>query len=227
MIAMRSSLLCSCLSAVLLAAVHLPADELKYVSSDPPQGANDDGRLEDEVGTAYYVYEDRSPDHHASGWMPGGDIALAQTLESTEAPRRGKHCYKAECDLKTDPWMGVAWLLGGTWTPKKKLDLLEKIGAKKGDPVVLRFWAKSPGRATVQFMVGAAPEDSVILAYESGWLKLAPDWTRHQIDLTGADLSGSVCPFLWVVDREHSGKGKVVLFLDDVYLTKLKAPPKK
>src|SRR4051794_40083221 len=108
MIARRSALLCSCLVVVLLVGGLVPANERKYVPSGPPRGARADARPENEVGPAYYIYEDKSVAHQASGWMPGGDIALSHTLESTDTPRRGKYCYRAECNLKDDPWMGVA-----------------------------------------------------------------------------------------------------------------------
>ena len=69
----RTALLCSCLGVVLAIGGVVPADEKpKYVPSGAARDAKGDARPEDEVGQTYYVYADDSPDHQASGWMPGG-----------------------------------------------------------------------------------------------------------------------------------------------------------
>lgn len=220
-------------AAVVILPALLPAvaeDGPRYVPRGSPRNAKE-RQATDEVGRPFHVYDEAEGDYKASGWMPHGDIALSHSLTCADGPQRGKVCYKATCDLTKDDWMGVAWLLDGKWEPERKLDLFAKLDARPGDPIVLRFWARSADAdgTTVQFKAGGAPTDSLRPAVSTGWVTLGRDWKRYQIDLTGKhrDLSATTCAFLWVVNQPSSGVKKISFQVDNVYFVRLRERPRE
>ena len=117
-------------------------------------------------------------------------------------------------------------LLEGKWEPETAFNAFAALGAEKGDPIKCRFWARSADGAAVQFKVGGVVtgkiRDSITFPLASEWIELGPAWTRYEIELTGADLSSMVGPFLWTVDRLHNGNKDVSFDLDTIYFVKTK-----
>jgi hypothetical protein len=218
--------------AVLVLLVLAPQLRAQYVPSAPPLRDGGGGKAEtqadDEVGQPYYVFDDKIHHFSPGGYMPGGDIRVSQSQVCETEPHRGKYCYRVVCDLRQDAWMGIAFLPGGKWTPVLKIDVFEKLGgAKKGDPIVLRFWARSPNGATVQFKVGGIDEDSVQFPVASQWVHLTKDWRKYTLDLTGQDLSGLRAGFMWVINIDNNPRLERPEFCtDDIYFTKVKARPR-
>jgi hypothetical protein len=192
----------------------------------PKRDAKKDANAErplDEVGERYYIYDDDTKAFQPGGWMPTGEIGLAQSAKFAERPYRGKSCYRAVADMHNDPWMAVAFLPGGSFQPIKKINMFEQLGTRKGNPIVLRFWARSPDHATVQLKVGGLDEDSMTFARFTPWVTLTPDWKLYTIDLTGEDLSGLRGGLIWVIDQNHNlGKERAEFHLDEVYFTRIR-----
>ena len=146
---------------------------------------------DDEVGTPYYVYDDEAHEFAPGGWMLTGDILLSQSVAFEKHPRRGQRCYRAEYQLRLDhPWMAVSFVPGGALEPIQKVNVFKELGARPGEPVALRFWARSPDGAIVRFKVGGLDEDTLKGVEPSPWLELGPEWQLYTFNLTGRDLTG-------------------------------------
>jgi hypothetical protein len=175
-----------------------------------------------EAGTPYDVFDEQDSDFRAGGWMPHGGPGLRTEIDCRDGPRFGEVCYRAKCDLSNDPWRGDAWLLDGEWEhAKPRVDLFRKLSASRGDRIVIRFWARSPEAATVEFKGAGSGSfaPSVVL-------ELTPEWRQYQIDLTGKDLSVG-CIFLWVMDRQRnpSWRGRTfTLYLDRIRIARVERP---
>lgn len=174
----------------------------------------------DEVGPRYYIYDDKPAEFVPSGLMPDGR-GVAQNVHCDENPRRGKYCVRTTHRPADNSWAGVAWLLDGQWFPTRKLNLYEKVGAQRGNPIVLRFYARSKQKAWIEFSSGGGKGDSlrdklypgvgpakveefpgafrVLLPHAPG-ITLAADWRRYDVDLTGQDLSAVVQVFASVAN---------------------------
>lgn len=185
----------------------------------------------DEVGARTYVYrDDGSPREFVpAGWMPDGTGMSMSTAEK-DAPHSPPDCIRIRCQLSEKPWLGVYFLLQGEWEPKQRFNLIEKLAAKKGDPITCRFWARSKDKAVVQFKVGGVTKgdisDSLAFPIATNWLTLTPDWKRYEIDLTGKDLSSLVGGFLWVCDRAHNEERDINFDLDTIYFVRVKGSSK-
>ncbi len=191
---------------------------------------------EDEVGDRIYIWQDdgKPGKFLPTGWMPDGQ-GITQSTAETDSPHTKPHCLRLGCQLSAKPWVGIYFLLEGEWEPRGSFNLIEKLGAKQGEPIVCRFWARSKEknekeRAQVQFKVGGVTKgqvkDSLKFPVSSPWVKLGPEWKMYEIDLTGKDLSSLVGAFVWVCDRAHNGEKDIGFDLDDIYFVRLKAQPK-
>lgn len=195
-------------------------------------GADDSSDMvkqEDEIGVRYYVYKDADlPGLFVpSGVMPDGAGVLQDTA-SMFSPRSGTHCIRTSCQLSAKPWVGVYFLLSGKWRPSTNCNLFSELGAKKGDTVRCRFWARSKDQAIVQFKIGGVLEgqvsDSLRFPASLPPIKLTPEWKMYEIDLSGKDLTSLVGGFLWTCERANNGDRDVNFDLDEIYFTKVKDP---
>jgi hypothetical protein len=167
--------------------------------------------LDDEVGPRLVLYDEG---HRAgfvpSGWMPDGR-GLAQNVHCEDSPHSGKYCVRTAYRAADNPWAGIAWLLDGAWFPKREFNLYEKLRAHQGDPIVLRFWARSKQGARIEFCAGGGNGDSIrfklcpfaermeklplldgkedSMRLPARDVELSAQWERFQIDLSDADLS--------------------------------------
>jgi hypothetical protein len=149
-------------------------DAPRYVPRENPgRGEAAAAEPRDEVKT-YTIFDERVLDFHPSGWMPDGK-GIAQSTSYKVKPHSGKVCYQGRYKLDANPWVGVSFLLDGKWeNHSRKVDLFRELGARKGDPIVLRFWARSPDGATAKFGVGS-DKDSLVFPVETDWLRLGPN----------------------------------------------------
>jgi hypothetical protein len=193
-------------------------------------GPSDDRQWpKDELGTRYIVYDDKTLDFQFTGVMPNGK-GVAQRVRFEDKPWRGAACYRAMYQLDEHPWVAVAAMLDGVWEPKRKFNMFEKLEAKKGDRIVVRFYARSPDGAVAQFKVGGLDGDSLDFAIGTDWIKLGQEWKMYEIDVTDkparhADLSALRGAFMWVMDREHNAdreRKHAEINLDDIYFTRLR-----
>jgi hypothetical protein len=181
----------------------------------------------DEVGSRVYVHKDANTPglFIPSGVMPDG-TGVSQNIAEADRPHDGKDCIRIKCELSAKDWVGVYFLLSGKWEPSQPFDLLDRLGASKGDPIRCRFWARSADSAVVQFKVGGVlvggVRDSLKYPSSSEWVKLTPEWKMYEIDLTGDDLSSLVGGFMWAADRAHNGDRDVTIDLDSIYFTVVK-----
>jgi hypothetical protein len=175
-----------------------------------------------ETGSPYPIYADDPRDFRPSEWMPSGNLDLAHRLDSTEIPHGGARCYEARFTPAGSPWMAIGWVAEGP-----PLNLYEKIGARDGDAIVLRLWARSPDRITVQFGCGS-DRDSVGTPAQSDWVALSPEWQEIQVNLGRSDLSGVSRAFFWKVERGRFPPGDANrmqrLFLDDIRIARVELP---
>ena len=191
------------------------------VAAGPGSLAPKDGPAK-EVGARLYIHQDANlPGQFIpSGFMPDG-TGIEQNVAETNAPHSGKNCVRVKCDLSNKEWVGVYFLLSGKWEPSQPFNLLEKLGAKKGDPVKCRFWARSADGAVVQFKVGGVGNgkvrDSLAFPAASDWLVLGPKWTMYEIDVTNEDMTSLVGGFTWTCDRAHNLNKNITFDIDDVY----------
>jgi hypothetical protein len=210
---------------LLLAAALHAQDKRKYVPRGEPkkEAAKSAAAPTDEVGTRLNIYHDKKCDPYVpAGVMPDGE-GVAQNQEFKEEGS-DRYCYRAVYNLKDNPWVGVSFLLDGSWTPKRRFDVFSDIGAKKGDKVVARVRARSPDGATARFKVGGGNGDSLAFARQSPWKKLGEKSQLIEIDLTNCDLSGLRVGLCWVMERARQPKGKeeVALIIEEAYIVKLR-----
>jgi hypothetical protein len=185
-------------------------------------------RLPDEIGARVYVYEnDASPGRFIpSGWMPDGQ-GISQNTKETDSPHTKPHYIRLGAEFSNSPWVGIYFLLDEKWEPKSPFNLFEELGAKQGDPIKCRFWARSKQKASVQFKVGGVTKgkisDSLRIPVSTRYITLTPDWKMYEIDLTGRGLNSLVGAFVWVSDRGHNRKSSQISFdLDTIYFVKVK-----
>lgn len=144
-----------------------------------------------------------------SGYM-GNTGAVKIAAQSTEMPRKGKTCLRAEY-AAPDGWGGVVWQspandwgsLPGGWNLS---------GAK-----TLTFWARgAQGGEVVTFQYGLLGRDKTYPDTGTGKLDgvtLTKEWKPYTISLQGQDLSRIKTGFAWTV----TGAGHPVIFyLDDI-----------
>lgn len=183
--------------------------------------------VNDEIGERLYIYKDENVPGGfiPSGWMPGGD-GIAQNTAERDNPHSGQHCLRLYCQLSEQPWLGIYFLLEGKWEPEHQFNAFSKLGARMGEHIKCRFWARSEKGAVVQFKVGGVVKgkirDTIVFPVASGWIDLQKDWRRYEIDLTGKDLSSVIGAFVWVVDRLHNDNKDVSFDLDTIYYVKTK-----
>ena len=200
-----------------------------YVQAAEPAPADKvQPRPADEIGNPFYVYKDEGKPGTfiPAGWMPDGE-GIAQSTSEKDTPHSKPHCLRLHCETSSQPWVGIYFLLDGKWEPKRAFDLFAQLGAKRGDPIKCRFWARSRQGAAVQFKVGGVTKgkirDSLTFPAATRWTRLTPQWKMYEIDLTGKDVSSLVGGFVWVCDQAHN-KGKDVSFdLDTIYFVKTKS----
>jgi exo-beta-1,3-glucanase (GH17 family) len=197
-----------------------------FTASRTPKAVLDlfGGSARDEAGERFYLYDDSSATFLPSGFVPDGRAVTLDT-RCPQRPHRGESCLRMTYNPAESPWAGVVFLLDGRRRPRRKLDLLAEVGARRGDPVVLRFWARAAGPVEANFKATAGAPARV---RESGWVKLTTDFRRYEIDLTGVELSGLVFSLLAERGRDAKGAKRAAgVDLDEVYVTGLKAPARK
>jgi hypothetical protein len=190
-------------------------------------------RPADEVGPAYWIYrDDRTLEFHPTVMMPDGK-GVAQDPASADRPYKGKSCIKASYLLDSNPFVGVAFVLDGApEKPMRKFDVYRKLSCARGTPIVLRFYARSDQKVRAKFKFGGFPKDSERFGVEESFA-LDPQWKRYEIDLSEADLSAVHAAFTWSMDRGNASsdddpdRKEAVMFLDDIYITQVKARPRK
>jgi hypothetical protein len=212
-------------------AVYIPAFVCACVLLANPSRllADDNGKCTDDDNKAtvlseYVIFDgEKTSPAPPGGYMPDGNITISQDPKCTDNPHGGKACYKAIGKFDSGNWMGVAFLVGGTFDSKvPAVNVFQKLGAQQGDKIQVRFWARSPLKSSFQFKVGGVPGDSITFAKQTDFINLTSDWTQYKIDVTGEDLTAIRAPFIWVTNQDNNqNANEVQLFLDDVKFVKL------
>jgi len=190
-------------------------------------GQAQENKPTDEVGPRYFIYaEGPNDDYPFAGVMPDGQ-GVGQVTDCKENPHRGQFCYRGRYQIAKRPWVAVAAMLDGLFTPERKFNMFNRLEAKPGDRIVVRFWARSSDRARVQFKAGGGDGDSLEFAVATDWIELDPSWKRYEIDVTDQDLSGLRFAFVWAMDRAHNdvpareNRATATVYLDDIYFTRV------
>lgn len=144
-----------------------------------------------------------------AGWM-GDTKSIKLNPAWITQPHSGRTCLR--CDFESDKgWGGVVWQNPpGDWGDRSGgYDL---SGAKK-----LTFWARGEkGGETVSFEFGTLAKPKKFFDTGKGRLEkvtLTTDWRRHEIDVSGQDLTRIKTGFVWTL----ASPGKPVTFyLDDI-----------
>jgi hypothetical protein len=209
-------------------AVMILTDLQQARSQDVPGSrSRSDVRPADEIGERFMVYDDRVNHFIPGGYMPDGR-GIRLDLKCEEAPFAGNSCIRISYRLADNPWIGVAFLLDNQWEPKRTFNLYEALGARPGDPIVLRFYVRSADRATAKFKVGGMKRDAQALPIETPWTTIG-GWQFLEVDLTDADLSSLHGALIVVLDREHNAgsvKPVIQMDLDQIYFTRTKSRPR-
>jgi hypothetical protein len=151
--------------------------------------------------------------------------AISQNTKCVENPQTGRFCYQARYRIKSRPWSAVAFNLDVEPKAERVFNMFEKMEARRGDRIVVRFWARSLDDARAQFKVG----NNLAFFAQTEWLELGPSWKQYQIDPTGKDLSRLRFDFAWVLDRAHNDVEErndrmlATVMLDNVYFIRLRA----
>jgi hypothetical protein len=185
-----------------------------------------DGPRADETGKPFVIYGDTSDPQKfwPSGLMPNGDGIMVK-MSVTDRPYSGNCCMRVIFKPKdaSEGWVGCAFLLENTWKPKGKFDMYQALGAKSGDLIALRFYARSTQRAGVDFKFGGAEKDNG--QFHTGYMRIGPEWELHEINLTDLDISSVHAPLSVFMDVEHNKDIKgpnISVDLDRIYVTKLR-----
>ena len=183
------------------ANVALEVDGRKMAKSDLPATA-----------LPYAVYTDGTTQSTfvPSGYM-GNAEAVRMNLDSTENPRSGRSCLKAEYRA-ADNWGGVLWQ-----SPADDWDGLKPGGANFSGATHLEFWARgAKGGETVNFVFGVLDGKQPYRDTAKGELKdvrLTSEWKKYSLPLSGKDLGRIKTCFGWSL----AGQGSTVSFyLDDI-----------
>lgn len=143
-----------------------------------------------------------------SGWI-GDTKAITVDPDCITTPRSGAACTKVSF-TQVGGWGGVVWQHpANAWGERSAgLDL---TGAK-----TLSFWVRGEtGGEEMTFGTGMIGPDKKFhdTVRQSIKLTLSSEWTRHEFNVSGADLSRVISGFYWTI----AGQGKPVTFyLDDV-----------
>jgi len=175
----------------------------------------------------YILIEDNTLDFIPSGVFCSGDgtEGIAHEIRYLKDVHSGKSCIRTACSLDARRYVGLVMLLDAKWEPKRSVNIETKLGGNRGDPTVVRFYARSPEQASVTFSFGTGKNKRPILKKKEKekWITLGTRWMRYEIDVTGSDLSDVKRALRWKVNREHNpGKKQVVIYLDTVYVARLK-----
>ena len=144
-----------------------------------------------------------------AGWM-GDTKSIKLNPAWTVKPHAGRTCLR--CDFESDKgWGGVVWQNPpGDWGDHGGgYDL---TGAKK-----LTFWARGEkGGETISVEFGTLAKPKKFFDTGKGKLEkvtLTPDWQRHEIDVSGQDLTRIKTGFVWTL---ASPGQPVTFYLDDI-----------
>jgi hypothetical protein len=184
-------------------------------------------RPADEVGKRYYVYDDSAEKFIPGGFMPDGRGVRMRLTMTEGGAREGKCFARLSYTLAQNDWVGVAFMLKNSFKPTEKFDMYKALGAKKGDPIVLRYYARSADGANAKFKVGGLDNDDG--EAETAYMQFGPEWAMHQVDVSDLDLTsvhGALTVILDKVHNEELNRPVVSLDLDEIYFTKLKTRPK-
>jgi hypothetical protein len=156
-----------------------------------------------------YAEETDPPTYIPAGWM-GDTKSIKLNPAWTDQPHSGKTCLR--CDFEADKnWGGVVWQSpAGDWGERGGgYDL---TGAKK-----LTFWARGEkGGETVSFEFGTLAKPKKFFDTATGKIdkaSLTKDWQRHEIDVSGKDLTRIKTGFVWTL---ASPGQPVTFYLDDI-----------
>jgi hypothetical protein len=181
-------------------------------------------RPADEVGKPYVVYYDKVNDFTPGGYMPDGK-GVAVNPNCRDRPKQGQKCIQISYRLEDNLWVGVAFLLDNQYEPKRQFNLYEALGARKGDPIVLRFHARSADGTTAKFKVAGMPQDASRFGVETTWKSFNNEWSPVEIDVSNADLSSLHGALTVVLDREQNAalkRPEIQIDLDQIYFTRIR-----
>jgi hypothetical protein len=187
-----------------------------------------DGPRADETGKPFLIYGDTSDPRKfwPSGLMPSGDGIMVK-MSVTDKPYSGNCCMRIIFKPKdaAEGWVGCAFLLENTWKPKDIFNMYKVLDARSGDPIALRFYARSAQGARVDFKFGGAEKDKG--QSHTGYMRIGPEWELHEINLTDLDISSVHVPLAVFMDVEHNKDitdSTISVDLDRIYVTKLRKP---
>jgi hypothetical protein len=199
----------------------------RYIPGEPKKEGNAAAaRPADEVGKRYEIYGDTADKFIPGGFMPDGQ-GVRVRAGLTDGPHSGKRYLRISYTLEKNDWVGVAFMLENSFKPRRKFDMYKALGAKKGDPIVLRLYARSADGVSAKFKAGGLDNDEG--EAETSYMKIGPDWSLYQVDVTDLDLTsvhGALTVLLDRIHNEEINRPVVSLDLDEVYFTKLKARPR-
>jgi len=156
-----------------------------------------------------YAEENDPQTYIPAGWM-GDTKSIKVNPAWTEEPHAGKTCMRCDFEASTG-WGGVTWQNpAGDWGDRGGgYDL---TGAKK-----LTFWGRGEkGDEVVSFQFGTLGKTKKFSDTGSGHLEkvtLSKEWQRHEIDVSGKDLSRIKTGFVWTLANPGH---PVTFYLDDI-----------
>lgn len=162
-------------------------------------------------------------------FIPGGFMGDGEEEKPTEKPkyisvvpafrdsRPGSPipaCYKWSYKPGPKGWAAVGWQF-----PQNNFG--EKPGKNLTGYSRVTFWVKGDkGGEYLIFKAGGHtnPEFRYQASFEAetDMITLTRDWQKHEIDLTGKDLSNVPCAFVWVA-REMENPDGCTFYLDDIW----------
>lgn len=165
----------------------------------------------------FYVYQDggSSANHYAtSGWMGDwGDISADESW--AQSPYGGSSCIRVgytAVGSQGNRWMGIYWQ-----DPANNWGTIEG-GYDLTGYTVLTFWARGEngGEVIDKFKIGGITGTHGDTAeVELGPVTLTQDWVRHEIDISGRDLSRIIGGFCLTANASQN-PGGFVIYLDEI-----------
>jgi len=153
---------------------------------------------------------------YPSGWMGDGEEGekyLQLNDQWKENCHSGPTCIQIKYRPNRKGWAGIYWQY-----PDGNFG--DKPGRKIKGGSTLSFWARGEkGGELVQFKAGGISDqakkykDSFEIVMDP--VSLTQVWKRHEINLTGADLSSVLGAFAWSASRKGNPEG-LTFYLDDI-----------
>jgi len=169
----------------------------------------------------FYVYADsNSLDNHfiPSGWMPDARAALdiKFDLNWKDTPYSGDSCIRIEYkNASGTRWAGIYWQ-----TPANNWGTVPNAGFNLQGAEKLTFWARGEkgGEVINEFKMGGLSGGEYMDSDSASTppIQLTKEWAKHEIDLTGRDLSYVIGGFAWATNIDVNNPEGIVFYIDEI-----------